>query len=53
MRPLEDDGLVKRERDRIVATSQGRLLLRNIAMCFDAYLDAPAAVARPSFSRAI
>jgi oxygen-independent coproporphyrinogen-3 oxidase len=53
MRPLEDDGLVKRERDRIVATSQGRLLLRNIAMCFDAYLDKPADVARPRFSRAI
>jgi oxygen-independent coproporphyrinogen-3 oxidase len=53
MHALEADGLVRREGDRIVATSQGRLLLRNIAMCFDAYLDKPADVARPRFSRAI
>jgi oxygen-independent coproporphyrinogen-3 oxidase len=39
--------------DRIRATSRGRLLLRNIAMCFDAYLEQPAAVAAPRFSRAI
>ncbi|MFZ5655559.1 MAG: oxygen-independent coproporphyrinogen III oxidase, partial [Pseudomonadota bacterium] len=50
--PLEADGLVRRERDRIVATPQGRLLLRNLAMCFDAYLGQPTA-ARPRFSRAI
>ena len=36
--PLVDDGLVRIEADRIVATSRGRLLLRNIAMCFDRYL---------------
>jgi oxygen-independent coproporphyrinogen-3 oxidase len=51
--PLEADGLVRRDGGRIFATSQGRLLLRNIAMCFDAYLDRPANVARPRFSRAI
>jgi len=53
LEPLEADGLVRREKGRIFATSQGRLLLRNIAMCFDAYLDRPADVARPRFSRAI
>jgi oxygen-independent coproporphyrinogen-3 oxidase len=53
LEPLEADGLVRREKGRILATSQGRLLLRNIAMCFDAYLDRPADVARPRFSRAI
>jgi oxygen-independent coproporphyrinogen-3 oxidase len=53
LEPLEADGLVRRENGRILATSQGRLLLRNIAMCFDAYLDRPADVARPRFSRAI
>jgi oxygen-independent coproporphyrinogen-3 oxidase len=53
LEPLEADGLVRRENGRIFATSQGRLLLRNIAMCFDAYLDRPADVARPRFSRAI
>ena len=51
--PLEADGLVRRDGRRLYATSQGRLLLRNIAMCFDAYLDRPADVARPRFSRAI
>ena len=51
LQPLVDDNLVRIERDRIVATSPGRLLLRNIAMCFDAYLDEGAAPAH--FSRAI
>ncbi|AXK71066.1 oxygen-independent coproporphyrinogen III oxidase [Lysobacter sp. TY2-98] len=51
--PLEADGLVKLDSDGIRATAQGRMLLRNIAMCFDAYLDKAAAVARPRFSRAI
>ena len=55
LKPLEADGLVRREPGRIRATTQGRLLLRNIAMCFDRYLDPPAdAVAtNPRFSRAI
>jgi oxygen-independent coproporphyrinogen-3 oxidase len=53
LRPLQDDGLVRVEGDRITATSRGRLLLRNIAMCFDRYLDQPATVATPRFSRAI
>ena len=53
LQPLVDDGLARIEPDRIVATSRGRLLLRNIAMCFDRYLDQPAAVAAPRFSRAI
>lgn len=53
LEPLERDGLVRRDKGRIAATSQGRLLLRNIAMCFDAYLDTSTDVARPRFSRAI
>jgi oxygen-independent coproporphyrinogen-3 oxidase len=51
--PLVEDGLVRVERDRITVTSRGRLLLRNIAMCFDRYLDQPATVTAPRFSRAI
>jgi oxygen-independent coproporphyrinogen-3 oxidase len=52
--PLVADGLVERTSTRIVATSRGRLLLRNIAMCFDNYLDnAAAAAARPRYSRVI
>ena len=53
--PLEADGLVRVEDARIRATARGRLLLRNIAMCFDRYLT-PAPVeagTRPRFSRAI
>jgi len=53
LQELQDDGLVEVQPDRIRATSRGRLLLRNIAMCFDAYLEQPAAVAAPRFSRAI
>jgi oxygen-independent coproporphyrinogen-3 oxidase len=51
--PLAEDGLVRIEADRIAVTSRGRLLLRNIAMCFDRYLDQPATIATPRFSRAI
>lgn len=53
LRPLVEDGLVRLERGRITVTSRGRLLLRNIAMCFDRYLQQPASVTTPSFSRAI
>ena len=52
--PLADDGLVEVGPDAIRATPRGRLLLRNIAMCFDRYLDQTAVIdARPRFSRAI
>src|SRR5688572_27708077 len=53
LQPLVADGLVRVQADQITVTSQGRLLLRNIAMCFDHYLDQPAAAAAPRFSRAI
>lgn len=52
LQALEHDGLVSRQGDGWVATARGRLLLRIIAMCFDAYLDqAPPAPVR--FSRAV
>ncbi len=41
LRPLEDDGLVDRSASRIAVTARGQFLLRNIAMCFDAYVDTP------------
>ena len=53
LRPLQDDGLVCVEPGRIQVTSQGRLLLRNIAMCFDRYLQAPDPANVTRFSRAI
>ena len=52
LQPLVEDGLVECGEGFVRATSRGRLLLRNIAMCFDRYLDQPAA-ATPRFSRAI
>ncbi|MBS0199770.1 MAG: oxygen-independent coproporphyrinogen III oxidase [Proteobacteria bacterium] len=53
LEPMERDGLVRVESGRIAVTSRGRLLLRNIAMCFDCYLDQAAPVATPRFSRTI
>ena len=53
LQPLEQDGLVRVEPDCISVTSRGRLLLRNIAMCFDRYLTTPAEPSTPRFSRAI
>ncbi len=34
-----EDGLVTLHPDKIVVNGMGRLVIRNIAMCFDAYLD--------------
>jgi oxygen-independent coproporphyrinogen-3 oxidase len=52
--PLVADGLVECSSSRITATPRGRLLLRNIAMCFDNYLGDPAVpAARPRYSRVI
>lgn len=50
-----DDGLVEMDRQKITATSRGRLLLRIIAMCFDRYLDQtpPPDAVKPRFSRVI
>jgi oxygen-independent coproporphyrinogen III oxidase len=55
LQPLVADGLVRLEPGRILATTRGRLLLRNIAMCFDRYLSQPADAnhVAPRFSRAI
>ncbi len=34
-----EDGLVTLQPDKILVNGMGRLVIRNIAMCFDAYLD--------------
>lgn len=52
LQPLVGEGLVLLQPGVIQVTSQGRFLLRIIAMCFDAYL-APAAASSPRFSKAI
>ena len=55
LKPHVADGLVCLEDGRISVTPAGRMLLRSIAMCFDAYLNvAPSAAAPPpSFSRVV
>jgi len=47
-----DDGLVTLAPEKISIIGAGRLLLRNIAMCFDAYLDAMGKN-KPVFSRTV
>jgi oxygen-independent coproporphyrinogen-3 oxidase len=48
---LESDGLVEVNNDEINITEQGRLFLRNIAMCFDRYFHA--SKADRSFSKTV
>jgi oxygen-independent coproporphyrinogen-3 oxidase len=50
LQPLAADGLVSLGVDRIQVTEIGRLFLRNIAMCFDAYLK-QASQDQPRYSR--
>jgi oxygen-independent coproporphyrinogen-3 oxidase len=50
LQPLADDGLVQLQSDRISVTPMGRLFLRNIAMCFDAYLKQESS-GQPRYSR--
>jgi oxygen-independent coproporphyrinogen-3 oxidase len=53
LQPLVADGLVAVHKNSIEVSERGRLLLRNIAMCFDRYLDQPVAALSQRFSRAI
>lgn len=41
LEPLAADGLGELEGDRIAVTPRGRIVVRNVAMAFDAYLGAP------------
>ena len=49
--PLVEDGLVDVTSTRIEVTPRGRLLIRNICMCFDIYLRKQARMQQ--FSRVI
>lgn len=51
LRPLEKDGLIVINQDTLKVTSKGRLLIRNICMCFDIYLRQT--VKQQQFSRVI
>jgi oxygen-independent coproporphyrinogen III oxidase len=46
------DGLVTRENGRYVISPNGRLIIRNIAMCFDAYIERMTGE-KPIFSRTV
>jgi oxygen-independent coproporphyrinogen-3 oxidase len=48
LQPLVKDGLLLEDAASLQVTSRGRLLLRIIAMCFDAYLDDAAQATRYS-----
>ncbi len=47
-----DDGLVELTENKIIVTLMGRLVIRNIAMCFDAYID-KMMKEKPIFSRTV
>jgi oxygen-independent coproporphyrinogen-3 oxidase len=52
--PFERDGLVVREADGgFRTTDEGRLLVRNVAMVFDAYLAEQQRQSAPLFSKTI
>ena len=51
LQPCAEDGLVELSTDAVRATPLGRVFLRNLAMPFDAYLDATAD--KPVFSRTL
>jgi oxygen-independent coproporphyrinogen-3 oxidase len=54
LRPMQDDGLVEIAGDgSLRVTERGRLVLRNLAMVFDAYLEEPQAQERPRFSQTV
>src|SRR4030095_4438327 len=52
LRPFEEEGLVYNSNDKIQVAELGKLIIRNIAMCFDAYLE-KMTTSKPIFSRTI
>lgn len=53
LRPLETDGLVSLRQDAITVRPPGRLLVRNIASAFDAYLHDEAPDKQPAYSESV
>jgi oxygen-independent coproporphyrinogen-3 oxidase len=51
--PLAQDGLVQVSDGLIRVTALGRLFLRNIAMCFDAYLQRKSGQEQPRYSKTV
>ena len=53
LQPMVNDDLVEFENGRIVVTRDGRLLVRNVAMAFDAYLKQATADNKPMYSKTV
>lgn len=53
LREMQDDGLVNLLEDRVEVTDRGRLLVRNAAMFFDAYLQPAGSSDKPLYSRTV
>jgi len=53
MRQLEADALVELDSRTLRVTSRGRFLMRNVAMCFDAYLPGEAQTPQPRYAQSI
>lgn len=53
LRRLEADGLLELSEQSLRVTPRGRLLLRVIAMCFDAYLTDATPASRPRYAQSI
>jgi oxygen-independent coproporphyrinogen-3 oxidase len=47
------DGVVEESMERIMIRAEGRLILRNVAMCFDAYVDSTKTAEKPVYSRTV
>jgi oxygen-independent coproporphyrinogen-3 oxidase len=53
VKELQDDGLVTFDGDVLRVTPVGQLLVRNVAMLFDAYLPKRQAEEKNTFSRTV
>ncbi len=53
LEPMAADGLCRIDAEGITVNPIGRMLVRNLAMPFDAYLEAQRAAQRPMFSRTV
>jgi oxygen-independent coproporphyrinogen-3 oxidase len=47
------DGLLENKKERMFIKGAGKLIIRNVAMCFDAYLEAMTKVNKPVFSKTV
>ena len=54
LQPMAADGLLTMDHDGLVVSEAGKLLIRNLAMAFDAYLPGQqASGGGPQFSRTV